>query len=416
MNEQELPLTEQTGPLNAASLAELESEAAVDALLRHAAINEASDLHILSDESCGNICMRRLGRIEPIALVPRDISRQLIAHVKAMSGMDIADRRRPGEGRWLHAKEGRRLDIRISCIGTLFGEDLTMRLWNRDTGLRRLDLLGLSTKELEILKSLLARPSGLLLVTGPTGTGKTTTLYACLSYLNNGVRKINTLEDPIEYAIDGIRQSQVNPKIEVDFPELLRHILRQAPDVIMVGEIRDEETAVAAVRAANSGHLVLSTLHAPVSAAAAQSMLALGAPPYFLSSCLLGIVAQRLVRTLCLKCRQQYDLDEAPGTFDEIQDLLEPGEGRALYGPGGCDACQHTGYARRTGLFEIMTLNREIRRLIADHSSAEQIAEAASRNGMLPFRRGALLKVAKGLTSTEEILQTVPAEFLGIED
>lgn len=217
-------------------------------------------------------------------------------------------------------------------------------------------------------------------------------------------------------AIDGIRQSQVIPKIDVDFPELLRHILRQAPDVIMIGEIRDEETAVASVRAANSGHLVLSTLHAPVSSAAAQSMLALGAPPYFLSSCLLGIVAQRLVRTLCPNCRRQFDLDESPATFDEIQNLLEPGEGRAIYGPGSCEACQRTGYAGRTGLFEIMTLNREIRRLIADHSTAEQIADAATKNGMISFRRGALLKVAKGMTSTEEVLRTVPAEFLGIED
>lgn len=409
----ELAVTEH---FDLASLADMEAEPAMDALLHYASTREASDLHVLSDETCGTICMRRLGRIEPIASVPRDISRQLIAHVKAMSGMDIADRRRPGEGRWLHAKDGKRLDIRISCVGTLFGEDLTMRLWDRDTGLRRLDCLGMSHKELDTLKSLLARPSGLLLVTGPTGTGKTTTLYACLAHLNNGERKVNTLEDPIEYAIDGIRQSQVIPKIDVDFPELLRHILRQAPDVIMIGEIRDEETAVASVRAANSGHLVLSTLHAPVSSAAAQSMLALGAPPYFLSSCLLGIVAQRLVRTLCPNCRRQFDLDESPATFDEIQNLLQPGEGRAIYGPGSCEACQRTGYAGRTGLFEIMTLNREIRRLIADHSTAEQIADAATKNGMISFRRGALLKVAKGMTSTEEVLRTVPAEFLGIED
>ncbi len=399
-----------------AKLADMEAEPAVDALLRYASAVEASDLYVLSDETCANVCIRRLGKIEPIAFVSREVGRQFISHVKAMSGMDIADRRRPGEGRWLHAKAGKRLDIRVNCIGTLFGEDLTMRLWDRDAGLRRLDRLGLAPKDLETLKSLLSRPSGLLLVTGPTGTGKTTTLYACLEHLHNGERKINTLEDPIEYAIDGIRQSQVQPRIDVDFPELLRHVLRQAPDVIMIGEIRDEETAVAAVRAANSGHLVLSTLHAPVSAAAAQSMLALGAPPYFLSSCLLGIVAQRLVRTLCPHCRLEFDLEEAPGTFDEIQDLLGPGEGRAIYGPSGCDACRHTGYAGRTGLFEILTLNREIRRLIADASPAERIAEAAAKNGMISFRRGALLKVAKAMTSTEEILRAVPAEFLGIED
>jgi type II secretory ATPase GspE/PulE/Tfp pilus assembly ATPase PilB-like protein len=154
----------------------------------------------------------------------------------------------------------------------------------------------------------------------------------------------------------------------------------------------------------------------PVSAAAAQSMLALGTPPYFLSSCLLGIIAQRLVRTLCKHCRLEFDIGEAPGTFLEIQDLLEPGEGHAIYGPGGCESCRHSGYAGRTGLFEILTLNREVRRLIADHCTTDQIAEAAARNGMIPFRRGALLKVAKGMTSTEEVLHAVPAEFLGIED
>jgi type II secretory ATPase GspE/PulE/Tfp pilus assembly ATPase PilB-like protein len=409
----ELAFVERFDP---AQLADMEAEPAVDALLRYASSMEASDLYVLSDETCGNVCMRRLGKVEPIAFVSREVGRQLIAHVKAMSGMDIADRRRPGEGRWLHAKAGKRLDLRINCIGTLFGEDLTMRLWDRDAGLRRLDHLGMTRKDLETLKGLLTRPSGLLLVTGPTGTGKTTTLYACLSHLNNGERKINTLEDPIEYAIDGIRQSHVHPKIGVDFPELLRHVLRQAPDVIMVGEIRDEETAVAAVRAANSGHLVLSTLHAPVAAAAAQSMLALGAPPYFLSSCLLGIIAQRLVRTLCPHCRMEFDIGDAPGTFDEIQDLLEPDEGHAIFGPGSCEFCRHSGYAGRTGLFEILTLNREVRGLIANHSTAEQIADAAAKNGMIPFRRGALLKVAKGMTSTEEVLRAVPAEFLGIED
>jgi type II secretory ATPase GspE/PulE/Tfp pilus assembly ATPase PilB-like protein len=409
----ELVVTEHFDPT---SLAEMEAEPAVDALLRYSSAMEASDLYILMDETCANVCIRRLGKVESIAFVSREIGRQLIAHVKAMSGMDIADNRRPGEGRWLHSKAGKRLDVRVNCIGTLFGVDMTMRLWDRDAGLRRLDRLGLSRKNLELLKSLLTRPSGLLLVTGPTGTGKTTTLYACLEHLNNGERKINTLEDPIEYAIDGIRQSHVQPRIEVDFPELLRHVLRQAPDVIMVGEIRDEETAVAAVRAANSGHLVLSTLHAPVAAAATQSMLALGAPPYFLSSCLLGIVAQRLVRTLCPHCRLEFDMGDSPGTFDEIQDLLEPGEGRAIYGPSGCDACRHTGYSSRTGLFEIMTLNQDIRKRIANNATAEEIAQAAVRNGMIPFRQGALRMVAQGLTSTEEILRAVPAEFLGIED
>ncbi len=409
----QLPLAESFDP---ATLASMPAEAAVDALLRHAAIMEASDLFLLSDETSTNICMRRHGKIEPIAFVPPNQGKHFVTHIKAMSAMDIADHRRPGEGRWLHARSGKRLDIRINCISTLFGEDMALRLWDRDEGIRRLDRLGMFPAELEVLKSLLTRPSGLILVTGPTGTGKTTTLYACLSHLNTGQRKLNTLEDPIEYAIEGIRQSHVMPKIGIDFPELLRHVLRQSPDVIMVGEIRDEKTAISAVRAANSGHLVLSTLHAPVAAAAPQSLLALGTSPYFLSSCLLGVVAQRLVRTLCPHCRMQFDLDGAPGTFEEIRHLMGPEDGKAIYGPSSCEACYHTGYSGRTGIVEIMTMTQEIRRLIARAGSAQDVSRAAVANGMIPFRHSALLKVAQGVTSTEEILGSVPAEFLGIED
>jgi type II secretory ATPase GspE/PulE/Tfp pilus assembly ATPase PilB-like protein len=333
-----------------------------------------------------------------------------------MAGMDIANQRRPGEGRWLYEQSGKRLDLRVSCMATLFGEDMSLRIWDRDAGFRQLHELGLTPGDLDKVTSLLSRPSGLILVTGPTGAGKTTTLYSCLQYLNNGERKINTLEDPIEYALEGIRQSQVRPKIGVDFPELLRNVLRQAPDVIMIGEVRDEETAVAAVRAANSGHLVLATLHAPVAASAVQSMLVLGSQPFFLSACLLGVIAQRLIRTLCPECRMCFDLSEAPQTFAEIKDLLEPDEGQAIYGPVGCEKCHHVGYAARTGLFEIMTLNQEIRKLLGESRPAEDIEEAAIRYGMIEFRRGALLKVAQGTTSTEEILRDVPAEFLGLED
>jgi type II secretory ATPase GspE/PulE/Tfp pilus assembly ATPase PilB-like protein len=263
---------------------------------------------------------------------------------------------------------------------------------------------------------MLNSPSGLILVTGPTGTGKTTTLYACLQYLNDGTRKISTLEDPIEYAVTGVRQAQIHAKLGLDFPELLRNVLRQAPDVIMIGEIRDKDTAATAVRAANSGHLVLATLHAPVAAGALQSMLVLGSQPYFLSSCLLGVVAQRLVRTLCQKCRVAYDISEAPQTFEKIASLLEPGEGKVIYGPTGCEECLQTGYAGRTGLFEVMTLNQEIRRMVAQARTSEDIEQEAIRHGMIEFHRGALLRVARGITSAEEILRDVPPEYLGLED
>jgi type II secretory ATPase GspE/PulE/Tfp pilus assembly ATPase PilB-like protein len=184
----------------------------------------------------------------------------------------------------------------------------------------------------------------------------------------------------------------------------------------MIGEIRDKDTVTTSVRAANSGHLVLATLHAPVASGAIHSMLALGAHPYFLSGCLLGVVAQRLVRTLCPNCRVEYDISESPQTFQEIESLLEPGEGKAIYGPGGCDECFQVGYSARTGLFEIMTVNQGIRRLVARAASSQEIEEAAIRAGLVIFRRGALLKVARGVTSTEEILRDVPAEHLGLED
>jgi type II secretory ATPase GspE/PulE/Tfp pilus assembly ATPase PilB-like protein len=262
---------------------------------------------------------------------------------------------------------------------------------------------------------MLASPSGLIFVTGPAGTGKTTTLYACLTHLNTGTRKINTIEDPIEYAVVGLRQSQVQAKLGVDFPELLKNILRQAPDVIMIGEIRDEETANTAVRAANSGHLVLATLHSPVAAGAVQSMRALHANPYFLSSSLLGVVAQRLVRQLCGKCRVAYDISESPETFAEIQSLLEPGLGGFIYGPGGCEECRHQGYSGRIGVFELMTFNRQMRKLVVDARPTEEMQQAAVAAGMVEFRRAAMLKVAQGITSTEEVLRELPAEYLGLE-
>jgi type II secretory ATPase GspE/PulE/Tfp pilus assembly ATPase PilB-like protein len=266
------------------------------------------------------------------------------------------------------------------------------------------------------LTALLSSPSGLILVTGPTGTGKTTTLYACLQHLNNGERKINTLEDPVEYAVKGVRQSQVQPALGVDFPELLTNVLRQAPDVIMIGEIRDQATAMTAVRAANSGHLVLATLHAPVAAHAVQNMLNLGAHPYFLGNCLLGVVAQRLVRVLNPQSRVAYDISESPGTFADVQSLLAPGEGQNIYGPSPPSTDGIPPYIARTGLFEVLTMNKELRRLVTEARPAEEIEQQAIEQGMIEFRRAALLKVAQGVTSIEEMMRVVPSAYLGAED
>jgi type II secretory ATPase GspE/PulE/Tfp pilus assembly ATPase PilB-like protein len=397
------------------TLDQAEPHDAAERIIRHAIALRASDLFLLSDEGSTSVSLRVIGQVEQFAVVSRDQGRHLINFFKTTAGMDIAEHRRPQEGRWIVDSAGDRVDLRINVVPTLFGEDLAIRILSHKFGLRSLDSLGLTRPEYSRLTSLLASPSGLLLVTGPTGTGKTTTLYACLEHLNTGSRKINTIEDPIEYAIAGVRQSQVNPKLGVDFPDLLKNILRQAPDVIMIGEVRDEETAATAVRAANSGHLVLATLHSPVAAGAIHSLRALGTNPYFVSSCLLGIMAQRLVRVLCQKCRIAQDIRESPETFADIRSLLEPGLGDFIYSAGVCDACRRQGYEGRTGVFELMTFNHKLRQMILQDCSAEDIQQEAVRHGMVEFRRAAMLKVAQGITSSEEVLRELPAEYLGLE-
>ena len=267
----------------------------------------------------------------------------------------------------------------------------------------------------EILK-LLASPSGLILVTGPTGAGKTTTLYACLNHLNNGRRKINTIEDPVEYALPNIRQSQINPRLKLDFPDLLRGVLRQATDIIMIGEIRDRVTAETAVRAANSGHLVLATLHAPIAAGAIQSMLNLEVHPHFLTSSLRGVLAQRLVRTLCPHCKLGFDLSLSPYTFEEVRSWLQPGQGAILYAASGCPRCHQTGYIARTGVFEVMSISPELRRLILSRQPTQVLRKKAMEEGMLEIREAALLAVARGETTSEEVIRVIPTEYLGIEE
>ena len=396
-------------------LASLEPHEAASQIVRQAARAHASDLFLFTDEGAVRVAMRNMGSLEPVAVLPRDQGRQLINYFKTMAEIDISERRRPQEGRWIFDSDDGRIDLRMNIVPTLFGEDVACRILDRKFGLRTLDEIGLTRADHNKLTGLLSSPAGLILVTGPTGTGKTTTLYACIQHLNTGRRKINTIEDPIEYGLAGIRQSQVHAKLGIDFPDLLKNILRQAPDVIMIGEIRDEETAHTAVRAANSGHLVLATLHAPVASGAIQSLRALGTNPYFLASCIQGVIAQRLVRVLCQQCRVAYDISEAPDTFAEIKPLLEPGLGTFIYGPSGCEQCRHQGYSGRIGVFEVMTFNRQLRQMILQQKSAEEIQQQAIAAGMIEFRRAAMLKVAQGLTSTEEVLRELPAEYLGLD-
>jgi type II secretory ATPase GspE/PulE/Tfp pilus assembly ATPase PilB-like protein len=397
-------------------LGSMPPQEAAEVVIRQAAAMGASDLYMLSEENSTTIAVRRLGQVEKLASLPKDQGGHLIRSLKAVAGLDIAETRRPLDGRFIQDIDDHRVDLRINSIPTLFGEDLTCRILDRSLNLYKISELGMSAGDESNLIAMLNSPSGLILVTGPTGTGKTTTLYASLQYLNDSARKINTLEDPIEFAMEGVRQSQVNAKLGVNFSDLLRNVLRQAPDIIMIGEIRDEETATTAVRAANSGHLVLATLHAPIAAGAVQSMLALGAHPYFLASCLLGVVAQRLIRVLNPETRMGFDISMSPDTFKDVEELLQPDEGKAIYGPDPTDENSQGGYISRTGLFEVMTLNREIRRLISEGRPSQEIEKEGIKHGMIEFRRAALLKVAQGITSAEEMLRAVPSEYLGLED
>jgi type II secretory ATPase GspE/PulE/Tfp pilus assembly ATPase PilB-like protein len=398
-------------------VSKLPPEKAIQRLIDHAVDMGASDLFLLSNEQHVAATVRHLGIIMPISVESPESGRRILAHVRNMAGMDVNDRRRPADGRWIYkSDDGDSVDLRINTIPTMYGEDMAIRLLVRNHALLNLEKLGFEPQQLSEFRQMIAGPGGLVLITGPTGSGKTSTLYASLMSLNDGRRKINTIEDPVEYAVDGLRQSQVNPAIEMNFAEMLRSILRQSPDVIMIGEIRDEETARVATHAANSGILVIATLHAPTAAAGIQSMRAYGVPNHFLSVALRGIVSQRLVRTLDPDSRLEFDISGAPETFEEVQKYLLPGEGKKLFAPKPAESNQMTGYTGRTAVYELLTLNRDLRSMVSEGRTAKEIRDKAIAQGMLEFRHAALLKVARGLTSTEEVFRVIPTEVLLLDE
>ncbi len=382
-------------------------EPVVAMLIEHARRISASDMYFVVNENDVEVQVRHLGIVRTIALLSREAGQRCAMHIRAMSSIRLDDRRNPQDGRWVfHLSSGSVVDIRINTVPTLYGECLAMRLLERDSKLCRLEALGLVGPQLGALVSALHSSSGLILVTGPTGNGKTTTLYACLHYLHDGTRKIHTLEDPIEYAVHGVHQTQVDAGVNADFQQMLRGVIRQGPDVLLIGEIRDLETAETTVRAANSGQLVFASLHAPVASAALQSMLALGVSGYRLSESLLAIVAQRLIRTVNRQTAIPMDLSAAPRTFEEVQAWLDQPVPTVYAADSQKDG---TGYSGRTGVFEILVPTPEIRRLITAGESRTEIARQAVAEGMLDFRRAGLLKVAAGLTTFDEIQRVLPA-------
>ncbi len=395
-------------------------ESMFEVLLSRALEMRASDLFITAAEQHFAVQVRHLGIVRPISVMTMDEGKRLVAHIRNGSGADVNERRKPSDGRWIFrasdlSEEDDDVDLRINFLPTMYGEDCAIRLLIRGRAIYKIDQLGMTGDQLSAYTSMIDSPSGLIFITGPTGSGKTATLYASLAKLNDGKRKINTIEDPVEYAIEGLHQSQTNPAIDLGFAELLRAVMRQSPDVIMIGEIRDEETAKIAVRAANSGILVIATLHAPDAASAIQSMRAFGIPNHFLAASLRGVVSQRLVRTLDPESRTSFDLSDAPHTFDDVRHLLGPDEGKVLFAHVPTEKNHMTGYNGRTGVFEVMPSTKALRVLIAEGAPVETIRNQARTEGMLPFRHAALLQVARGVTSTEELFRVIPTEQLLVD-
>ena len=402
-----------SAPAKFPNLSGLSAEQAVTRLAGFAVSTRCSDLFLATEAAHVAISVRQLGLVRELTRLPLDQGKRCISHLKAISGLDLSEHRRPLDGRWIFNADGESpVEMRINMIPTLHGEDLAVRMMDRESQLFTLGQLGLEREQLDHLTSMLDSPGGLILLAGPTGAGKTATIYACLQHLNDGGHKINTIEDPIEFARPGVRQSQVNAAIKLGFHDLLRAILRQSPDVIVVGEIRDRETAQTAVHAANAGHLVLATVHASCATAGVQSLRSLDVHAPFLASALRGVVSQRLMRTLCPTCKTPFDVADVPHVFDEVKRWLKPDQGKTLFAPRGCSLCEGRGYSARTGVFEVMPISTALRTAIAEGRSAADLRQLAAGEGTLQFRQAALLKVAHGLTSTDEIFRAIPAEQL----
>jgi type IV pilus assembly protein PilB len=379
----------------------------VNALIQQAVREGASDLHIEPDESNLRVRLRVDGVLRDASLQSKAIHPSVTARIKVMASIDIAERRLPQDGRARLDVMGKSYDLRISTIPTIHGENIVIRILDKSSALLDISELGFAPGPLALLKRLIERPNGIVLVTGPTGSGKTTTLYSCIHEINTVYRNIVTLEDPVEYHLPAIRQTQVDPDVGLSFARGLRALLRQDPDVIMVGEIRDGDTAEIAVRSALTGHLVLSTLHTNDAAGALPRLLDMKIEPFLLSSAMAGVIAQRLVRRACEKCRRPCT--PPAETLAELG--LEPGGTHRFVEATGCMACGQTGYRGRMGIFEVLEVTDEIRSLIADRANAEELFRAARRGGMRSLRDDAIRKAAEGLTTIEEVFRATKRDL-----
>ena len=379
----------------------------INGLLQEAIREGVSDIHIETFEKRLVVRFRVDGVLRPVVEPKRALAPLLTSRIKVMAKLDIAEKRVPQDGRISLRLGGREVDVRVSTLPSSNGERVVLRILDKNAGRMDLAQLGMSSQIHNGLRQLLAKPHGIFLVTGPTGSGKTTTLYASLTSLNDASRNIMTVEDPIEYNLEGIGQTQVNPKVDMTFARGLRAMLRQDPDVVMVGEIRDIETAEIAVQASLTGHLVLSTLHTNTAAGAVTRLQDMGVEPFLLASSLLGVLAQRLVRVLCTECRTPYQPDDA-----ELALMgLSASDNVTLYHAAGCEHCNQQGYRGRTGIYELLTVNEEVRRLIHQQAGEQEIDQYLRQSkgydgqAYQTIRLDGLRLVLAGITTVEEVLR-----------
>ncbi|MGD8375998.1 MAG: GspE/PulE family protein [Acidobacteriota bacterium] len=376
---------------------------AVEYLLLHAFDLRASDIHLEPKRDRSRVRVRIDAVMHTVQQVPKIVHSAMVSRIKTLARMNIAEKRRPQDGRIKTERDGQEVELRVSTIPVAFGEKVVIRIFNPEITTAKLDGLGFFPRDQEVFESFLAEPHGIILVTGPTGSGKTTTLYSALRILADGETNIVTIEDPIEMVTEEFNQTAVNPAIGLDFAAALRTLLRQDPDIVMVGEIRDLETAENAIQAALTGHLVFSTLHTNDAASSITRLLDLGLEPYKIADTVLGIMAQRLVRMVCPHCARQRPLKPEEA---EVLGLRVP-EGKVMpvRQGAGCLRCRGTGFLGRSGVFEVMAIDEPIRQLIHDRADSRTVREAARRQGMTSLRECAIRKLAQGVTTFEEVLR-----------
>ena len=381
----------------------------VSLLITDAFKRRASDIHIEPLEDKFRIRYRIDGILHEVPGPPKHLQGSIISRVKLMSGMDIAEKRLPQDGRIRIVIQGKELDLRVSTLPAIYGESVVLRILDKSSFLLGLSQLGFMDNDRERFEHLVRSPHGIILDTGPTGSGKTTTLYASLSYINKPDRKLVTIEDPVEYQLNGINQVQIKPQIGLTFANGLRSILRQAPDVIMVGEIRDFETAQIAIQAALTGHLVFSTLHTNDAPGAVTRLIDMGIKPYLVASSLQAVLAQRLVRTLCPDCKTEYiPTKEELANFNTSKEDIEKTK---FYTGKGCDSCSQTGFKGRISIFELLIFTDKIRELIYQSVPSNIIREEAKREGMCTLREDGFIKASKGITTLSEVIRVTQMDI-----